>query len=70
MQTTKQTRDKGGGGGGLCNFHQIIQHDSRIQFTNAHFSEKLFSAVFILFSLYFHQIYHDSSRIDLLASRN
>ena len=70
MQTTSQTRDKGGlGGGGLCNFHQIIQHDSRIQFTNAHFSEKLFSAVFILFSLHFHQIYHDS-RIDLLASRN
>ena len=40
------------GGGGLCNFHQIIQHDSRIQFTNAHFSEKLFS-IFMIFFLYF-----------------
>ena len=46
-----QTRHRGRG---LCNFHQIIQHDSGIQFTNAHFSEKLFS-IFMFFSFYFYQ---------------
>ena len=48
-----QTRHRGRG---LCNFHQIIQHDSGIQFTNAHFSEKLFS-IFMFFSFYFIRLY-------------